>query len=421
MRRRKLQIAAAAIVALAAIPVWRGCRGGAEQPSDAIVASVQVAKAERGTIANEISVVATLTPQREATISPKISAQIVRMPLLTNRFLHGGDVIAVLESRDLAAQRAEAAAALQEAEAAANQTAHGEIPLTNAQDQKSVTDARAALENARKTYQRRQALYAQGGISRKELEASRLAVTNAENDLHVAEASMSLHRGVINPGGVRVAESRVAQARQRLANLDAQLGYTVIRAPFDGTITAQDQLQGDFATPGGKLVTIADSSSLIAKTQVAEEVASTLKPGDAATVLPDDQPGSSYKGTVSLVGRAADPRSRSVEVWVRVANQTGRLRPNGIARVILFAQPVSNAVLVPSSAVTLDATNGNSGTVMVVDRQSVAHEVRVTIGIRDNRRTQITSGLSGGEAVVTEGNYGLPDGTKVTVAGPVRQ
>ena len=72
-----------------------------------------------------------------------------------------------------------------------------------------------------------------------------------------------------------------------------------------------------------------------------------------------------------------------------------------------------NAVIVPTSAVTLDATNANSGTVMVVDAKSVAHETKVTTGAHTRERTQITSGLHGGETVVIEGNYGLPDGTKV--------
>jgi multidrug efflux pump subunit AcrA (membrane-fusion protein) len=94
------------------------------------------------------------------------------------------------------------------------------------------------------------------------------------------------------------------------------------------------------------------------------------------------------------------------------------LRPNGVARVLIAAQPVANAVIVPSPSVTLAATTSNSGTVMVVDDRSVAHEVHVTIGLRSSGRVQITSGLRGGETVVTEGNYGLPDGTKVTVGSP---
>ncbi|MGZ7079632.1 MAG: efflux RND transporter periplasmic adaptor subunit, partial [Thermoanaerobaculia bacterium] len=97
---------------------------------------------------------------------------------------------------------------------------------------------------------------------------------------------------------------------------------------------------------------------------------------------------------------------------------TGRLRPNGVAQVVIAASPVTDAIVVPSSAVTLDATNGNTGTVMLVDNKSIAHEVHVTIGIRSAGRTQIIAGLKGGETVVTEGNYGLPDGTKVAVPKP---
>jgi multidrug efflux pump subunit AcrA (membrane-fusion protein) len=418
-RRRRVIMTAAVIVGLLLLfLIWRSCHKPAAAAQNEIVVSVQVAKAERGAIANEISSVASLTPIREAIIMPKVTAHIAKMGLLKNRPVRAGDVIAVLESRDLAAQRSEAAAVLQEAETTAHTTAHGNVPLTNAQDQKTLTDARAAAENARKTYERRLMLFEQGGISKKELEASKLALTNTEDELRMAEAATTLHRGVTNPGDIRVAEAKTKQARNRLANLDAQFSYTVIRAPFTGMITDQFQYQGDLASPSGKLVTVADTSRLIVKMQLAEQIASTLKAGDSVKVLPDDLPGEAFSGAVSLVGRAADPQSRSVEVWVVVPNPAGRLRANGVARVIISAQPVNNAVIVPTSAVTLDSTNANSGTVMVVDDKSIAHEVKVTIGIKAGGRTQISSGLNGGETVVTEGNYGLPDGTKVAIVKP---
>ena len=416
-RERRVVWAAAAIVFLLLVfIIWRGCRTPAPAGEASVEVSVQVAKAERGTIAREVSAVATLAPQREATIGPKIAAQITQMGLLTNRRVRAGDVLAVLESRDLAAQRAEAAAAVTEAETTLHSTANGAIPITNAQDAKAVRGARANLDTQQKTYERRKVLYEQGGISKKDLEASALAMTQAQDDLRVAEASEGAHQAVTNPSDIRVAQSKTQQARDRLKNLDAQLSYSVIRAPFDGIVTAQFQYQGDLAAAGGKLLTIADPSNLIAKTQISEEVATTLKPGDAVKVLPDDAPGQTFNGTISLVGHAADPQSRSVEVWVRVANPTGVLRPNGIARVIISAQTTNNTIVVPAPAVILDATNGNTGTVMVVDNKSIAHEVHVTIGIRTADRMQIVSGLQGGETVVTEGNYGLPDGTKVTFA-----
>jgi HlyD family secretion protein len=410
-------IAATIIVLLAIVILWRSCHSAATEDAGEIVVSVQVAKAERATIANEITAVATLTPRQMADVMPKVSGQIAQMPLLVNRAVHASDVLAVLESRDLAAQRAEASAALLEANATAHSTVEGAVPLTNAQDAKSVRDAHAALDNARRTYERRKVLFDEGGISKKELEASQLAVTQAEDDLRLAESSASLHRGVTNPGDVTVAGAKARQARDRLSALDAQLGYANIRAPFDGVVIEQFQHQGDFANPGTKMLTIADSSTLIAKMEVSEAVAATLKNGDVVSIVPDDHPNETFTGAISLVGRGADVQSRSVEVWVVVPNSAGRLRPNGIARVAIAAQSAANAIVIPSSAVTLDATNGNSGTVMVVDGSSVAHEVHVTTGIRSGGRTQVLSGLNGGETVVTEGNYGLPDGTKVALPG----
>ncbi len=118
-------------------------------------------------------------------------------------------------------------------------------------------------------------------------------------------------------------------------------------------------------------------------------------------------------GQISLVSRASDPTNRTVEVWVTLANGAGQLRANGAAQVTVSTQTKTDAIVVPASAVTLEATNANEGTVMVVDASSVAHETKVTIGIRTPDRIEITKGLQGGEIVVIEGNYALPDGTKV--------
>ncbi len=350
-----------------------------------------------------MEIVGTISARQEATISPKISAQIAQMGLLKNRLVHRGEVLAVLESRDLTAQQAEAAAALHEAEIGITNTGQGAIPLTNAQDVKAVRDAQGTVDNARKTYERRKVLYEQGGISKKDLEVSQLDLTKAEDDLRLAERSASFG----------TAQSKARQAANRLAAVTAQAGYATIRAPFDGIIGDQFLYQGDFASAGTKMLTIADSSTVIVKAPLSVDAAMRVRAGDVASIQPDSLPGVTLQGTVSLVGRAADPQSRAVELWIVLPNPDGRLRPNSAARVTVNSGSVANAIVVPTPAVTLDATNANSGTVLVVDAKSVAHEVKITIGAHSRERTQITSGLKGGETVVIEGNYGLPDGTTV--------
>src|SRR5205807_47091 len=212
------------------------------------------------------------------------------------------------------------------------------------------------------------------------------------------------------------AAAKTAEAEQHLATLDAQLGYATIRSPITGIVTDQYQYEGEFASAGGKLVTIADTTTVIVKAPFSDTVAAQLKAGDAASVVPTDTSSEEMKGKFTLLSRSADPTNRTVEVWVTLANGAGQLRANGAAQVTVFANSKNDAVVVPVSAVTLEASNSNEGTVMVVDVQNVAHETKVTIGVRSTEKMEITEGLQGGEIVVIEGNFSLPDGTKVEIA-----
>ena len=416
-RPRTRAIAAIVLVLLMAGWCWhRRTAAPAEEAS--IVVSVQVAKVEVGAMAQPVEAVGTIQARQEATLSPKISAQILSMPLLKNRVVHRGDVLVTLEARDLRAQRAEAAGAAREAQIGVTTTAEGSIPLVNAQDAKAVRDAQATLVNLRTTLARRRTLYEAGGIAKKDLEGSQLDVTRAEDDLRLAEKSAALHRGTTNPGDLATAKSKAQQAADRLAVIDAQAGYATIRAPFDGVVTEQFVHQGDFALAGSKLLTVSDAADVIVKATISDEAATHVKVGDSVTVQPDDLPGHALQAQVTLVGGAADPLSHSVELWVSLHNPGGQLRGNSTARIVVASGNVPSAIVVPTAAVILDATNANAGTVMVVDAQSVAHEVAVTTGAHTRDRTQILSGLHGGETVVIEGNYGLPDGTHVEVTKP---
>jgi multidrug efflux pump subunit AcrA (membrane-fusion protein) len=405
------------VLILIVVVVWRWKKSSATTEQEVTpVVSVKVAKAEKAAIAAQVVAVGTIWPRERADVGAKISGQIRKMALLKNKVVKAGEVIAILESRDLQAQRAEAVAALNQERANERSVTTGTIPQTNAQDQKALRDARAKAATARATFERRQVLYENGGISKKDLEASQLDLTTAENELHLAEQTITLRATSLNPNDRALAAARVAQAQQHLATLDAQLSYATIRSPITGIVTDQFQYEGEFASAGGKLVTIADISQVIIKAPFADTVTAELKVGDSATVLPTDTSSGEMKGQITLLSRSADPTNRTVEVWVALANGAGKLRANGAAQVTIFANSKNDAVVVPASAVTLDASNANEGTVMVVDAASVAHETKVTVGIRTNDKIEITSGLQGGETVVMEGNFSLADGTKVEVA-----
>lgn len=420
VNKKPLVIAGIAVLTLVLIGVFLYLRtrqaneSEAEKKEEPIV-GVKVAKAEKDSISSEVSAPGTVAPAEQSTVSSTISAQIIQMRLLKNAFVRKGEVLAVLASQDLQAQRDEAQSALNEAKLNLETLQKVTIPQTAAQTEKDTSDAKANLDNARATYERRNDLYQKGGISLKELEASKLAMTNAENAYRLIRQNASLNKNAVNPNARAIAEAKIRQAEDHLNAIHVQANLAEIKAPISGVVTDQFQFEGEFASPGAKLLTISDISEVIVKAQFADTVVGTLKDGDAVSVYPANAPEERMTGKVTLISRSSDPQSRTVEVWARFGNPRGLLISGGAVQFVVTNQIVDDAIVIPLSALTLDASNSDMGTVMTVGFDSAAHETKVKIGVKQGDKVQILDGLNGGETVVVEGNYALPDGTKVEI------
>jgi RND family efflux transporter MFP subunit len=416
-RKARLWKVTVAAIVLLAVSGWayRLLRGSdTNSPAAATaVTRVDVTTATQQPLTAYVETIGTLFPRSQATIGAKLGGQITKMPLLKNRTISEGEVIATFQAADLAAQRAEAAAALEQARVNQRTLVTATMPQNAAAQEKALQDARANTATAQALVNSRQQLYAEGALSKKDLEAAQLALTLATDDLRLAERNNSLRTTAADPSQRALADQQVTQAQEHLAQLDAQLSYAVIRAPFRGAVTEQFQFEGDYVPAGAKLVTLADLSEVIVKAAFADTVAAKLHVGSSVLVLPADVSSQQLMGTVSLISNSIDPTNRTVELWIRLPNDRGALRSGGSARVRVAQKTVDQALVVPATAVTLDASTGDSGIVMVVDAQSIAHERKVMVGIRANNLMEISSGLKPGEIVVTNGAYALPDGTKV--------
>lgn len=387
----------------------------ADAASETVV-SVKTATAEKQPIAQEFTAVGTVAPAEQSTVAASISAQVKQMRLLKNQFVQQGEVLAVLASQDLQSQRNEANAALDEAKLNLQTLQKVTIPQSRAQIEKDLSDAQAAADNARATYERRKDLYAKGGLSLKELEASGLALKNAENALRLAQNNSKLNAAAVNPNAQAIAQTKIKQAQTRINSIDTQANLAQVRAPISGIVTDQFQFEGEYASAGARLLTIAATNDVIVKANFADSVVANLQTGDAVTVYPPGAPDERMGGKITLISRSADALNRTVEIWASFANGRGLLRVGDAVQFVVSANPTNDAVVVPAAAVTLDASNSEEGTVLTVDKDNVAHETKVKVGIKTGDKIQITEGLTGGETVVTEGNYALPDGTKVEIA-----
>src|SRR5215813_2701479 len=228
--RRPMVIGGIVIAAFALIFIFlffRGRNNGeAETESkEEPVVSVKVAKAEKDSIASEVAAPGSVAPAEQSTVSSTISAQIIQMGILKNALVKKGDVLAVLASQDLRAQRDEAQAALDEAKLNLQTIERVTIPQASAQSEHDVSDAKANMDNARATYERRSELYRKGGISLKDLEASQLAFTNAENAYRLALKNASLNKTAVNPNSREIAEAKVKQAEDHLKAIQIQANF----------------------------------------------------------------------------------------------------------------------------------------------------------------------------------------------------
>lgn len=389
------------------------CHGADSAAEAEPVVAVKVVKAERDDVSESVTAVGTVTPRNVASVASKVSAPIVEMAILKDRAVAAGDVIARLESRDLQSAAGEADAAVREAEATLRQTSGGTNPEGDAQKRKAVRDAEANVRNAEALVARRTTLFQKGGIPKKDLEDAQLQLSLARSELELARREVELAAANLNVTNVRIAESRLQQARERAANAHAQLDYAVVRSPIAGIVTEQVHQKGDYVAAGDKIVTVADVGQVVVKAQFPDSEVAGVEAGANVSLEPSTGQEGPMFGTVQLVSRTADPASRTVEVWVSVVNEDNRLRPGEFVKATIVTEEAENAVTVPPAAVTLDEPDGDTGKVVVVDETSVAHEVEVKVGVKGDDAWQIVEGLDGGESVVVEGNYALPDGTKV--------
>lgn len=373
--------------------------------------TVQAAKVEKKSIQQVIRSEAVLYPRNQAAITPKIAAPVKQFYVNRGSRVHTGQLLAVIENRDLAAAATESQGSYHQAEASYQIETSSALPE---EWQKAEYDLKAAKENfdaQQKVYDSRKKLYDEGALPRKDYDASLVALTQAKSQYEIASMHMTALQSAGKKQQLKSAEGQLTSAKGKYEGAAAQLAYSEIRSPIDGVVTDRPTYPGETPPPGTPLLTVMDTSSVIAKAHIPQDQAVQLRPGDVASLkAPGDI---AVSGKVTLVSPALDTNSTTVEIWVEAPNPDGRLRPGSSVTLEMVAQKVNDALVVPSSAV-LKSPDG-SGTVMVVE-DGKAVQRSVETGILDGDMVQITRGLNGNETVIVKGSYGLPDKTKVKIA-----
>lgn len=406
MVNRITRILLAAFLALTLISCGKG-----EQEQKPEV-TVQAAVAHTTDISRVINAEAIIFPVAQSIITPKINAPVKKFYVTRGQKVKQGQLLAVLENRDLSAAAMDNKGAYEQAEATYNTNLNATIPEEVQKTELDVQTTRQELDAAQKLYDSRLNLFNQGALPRKDLDSAAVALAQAKSAYDTAKKHLDSLNAVGKTAAIKSAGGQLTSAKGKLLASQAQLSYSEIRSPIDGVVTDRPLYPGEMASTSSPLLTVMNLSKVIAKAHIPQSDAALLRKGDKATITaPGLEKG--MPGTVTVVSPALDPNSTTVEIWVEVANPQQQLRPGVTAQLSMTAQTVHNALVVPPAAL-LNAS-GDKAQVMVVDGQSIAHSRDVELGIQAADETQIVSGLKPGERVITHGAYGLPDQTKVKV------
>lgn len=400
-----------AVVGFCGLLMCFGC--SSEKPAEQPTVSVQVAPVEKTTIQHVVEAQAVLFPLQQAAIVPKISAPVQKFLVKRGSPVKSGQLLAVLENRDLAAAVQDTKGSFEQQQATYETTTAANLPEEIQKAEADVQQAQQALDAQEKVFQSRQQLFEQGALPRKELDQSRVDVTAARNQFAIAQQHLDKLMAIGKQNELKAAAGALDSAKGKYQGAEAQLSYSEIRSPINGVITDRPLYPGEMAAAGTPLLTVMDISSVIAKAHIPQQEAAALRAGDQGTMtVPGlEEP---FKGKVTVVSPALDPNSTTIEVWFEAKNLKHELKPGTSVHLSLTAQTIKDALVVPATSI-LTAPDGAT-TVMLAGSDGLAHQQTVKVGIRNGDNVQIVEGVSANEKVVTNGAYGLPDKTKIKAA-----
>ncbi len=202
---------------------------------------------------------------------------------------------------------------------------------------------------------------------------------------------------------------RIAEAEESL--LKTRLGYTTIRAPFDGVVTERRVEPGDAAPRFTHLLTLVDPGSLVTEVPISELILPTLAVGDAVAVRIDALGTGTYAGRIDRIHPTVDPTTRQGVVEIALDPVPPGAHAGQLCRVYLPGEALPRRT-VPLAALRQDPQGEY---VYTVDAEGLARRTPVRSGMSLGDRIEIVDGLADGDRVITRGFINLAAGKPVTI------
>lgn len=308
--------------------------------------NVKVATAQMGSIYTTSPITGRIQPVQEALIIPMAQGTVKRVNVSLGEFVKKGTILFEIDSAQISA---------------------------------AYSQASAGLQAAKTAYSAMKTLYAEGAVSRADLESA-----NANYTAALAATS---------------------QTKEAYDNCRPE-------APFDGYITSLNVSVGNQAPTGSLAASVADVSSLKIETGVSEYIVNSLVAGQEVDLYINTLGDKSYVGIIQSVSPAPGAGSLTYPTTIEIPNDTGELKAGMFAEIQIKSQSKDQVVLVPS-----DAPYIKSGKTWVItlDTNSMPVFKEVIVGLDNGEYTEIVKGIKAGDKVIVSGQPYVVEGSAVLV------
>ena len=239
------------------------------------------------------------------------------------------------------------------------------------------------------------------------LERADLAAKGAKRD---AERGRQLgQQGFLSTKDLDDLDLKLRSADVELAQRQHDLDEMRIVAPFAGRVTDRMIQLGETVMSGKECFRLVDVNPMLARVYFPERDQAQVHVGQVASLEVTALPGVSFPARVTLVNPAVDRDNGTFKVTLEVQDSQGRLRPGSFARVRLTSGSFANAIVLPKKAVV---TEDGDAFVFVAAGDSV-NRVAVRMGAISGDTAQILAGLAPGQKVVSVGQGGLKQGSRI--------
>ncbi len=371
--------------------------------------SVKVAAAAVTPIVVNVEYSCKLKPVQEINISPEVSGKVATINADVGASVVKDQVLFTLDATDLQTQLRQQQANRDYYQASLARTKESSLEQQVLTAEQALNKAQVAYEDAKTTYEKNTILYQMGSISKQALDDSESKLRTATIDFNTNRDNLSVLKQKTGPQSIDVANAQLQQAVAGVDSIASKLDSSAVKSPINGVLSVRNINQGELVTTATKAVTVIDTTALIAEVLLPDSIVQKIQKGQKIPVKVNglDKP---LDGMVDTMSPSIDNSTQSYTVRIKLDNGNNSLKPGMLARAVLPAEKKENVITVPNEAVKIES---GVNYVYVVQNNNKVKKQPVTIGLSNEKVTEITSNVKENDQVILEGQTFLNDGETV--------